>query len=168
MYLILLAFLIFSVSSSSFCFDKAFANRTNLTSCIVVGKQYLPCDVFGIGAGYKLLYMSCDGSENYYLPIGLDGGDTVQTQLLLINATIELSTLLNETITVDCVTVPQSGYDIICRSGIRNYNVLTCTMSPPVGKNLPEFPEMYICSGTSLHVGLGSFIILILCSLIGF
>lgn len=168
MYTILLSFLILSVSASNFCFDGHFANLTNLTSCTIVGKQYLPCDIFGIGAGYKVLYMSCDGSLNYNLPIGIDGGDTVQTQMFLNNATSVLAELFNETITIDCTTVPHTGYDWVCKSGIRNYNVLTCAMSAPVGETLPEFPESYICSGNGLKVGLTTFMGLILFLIIGY
>lgn len=158
MSLILLAFLISLYSASDFCFDKAFANQTNITSCKVTGRQYLSCEIFGIGAGYKSLFMSCDESLNYNLPIGIDGGDTAQTQELLNSAMLNLSTTFNTTIVTNCVTKPHTQFDWVFKTGIRNYNEIVCTITVPQDETLPELPDDYICSGNIFNAGLGHII----------
>lgn len=147
-------FLLTQISAQQPCVNSAFADLTNLTFCQVIARQNLPCNVFHTDSGIKYFYMSCDGSTNYDLPAGIDGGTTTEIQTVFQDLMANLSALYGATITVNCATTSHtSSFEVGCHpNGIRNYNVLTCNITAPINETLPEFPEYMICSGYKYSV----------------
>jgi hypothetical protein len=144
MLLFLGLFIYLLKAHASFCFDGKFADRTDLSSCRVLSRENFGCSQSGDGAEYKYITMSCDGSQEYNLPLITDGKSVHGTEHLLNNTVASF----NSTAILICLTEDKTETDGSCPGDVMNYTMLTCTITAQAGEHLPVFPDHNICSGS--------------------